>query len=85
MSTKCRYKCKERFLSEGKAGLLDKKKTPMNLPKKIPEEVILELIKLRNNKKFWGSKKIVELYKRKFPHINSPDKSTIDRIEPGKP
>ncbi len=80
ISTKCGYKWKERFLTEGKAGLLDKKRTPKSSPKKIPEDVVLELIKLKNNKKFWGSKKILELYKRKFPDVKPPDKSTLDRI-----
>lgn len=80
ISTKCGYKWKERFLSEGKAGLVDKKRTPKSSPKKIPEDVVLELIKLKNNKKFWGSKKILELYKRKFPDVKPPDKSTLDRI-----
>ncbi|WP_244594283.1 leucine zipper domain-containing protein [Leptospira ryugenii] len=35
-SIKCGYKWKERFLTEGKAGLLDKKRIPKNSPKKFP-------------------------------------------------
>lgn len=54
ISTKYGYKWKERSLSKGKAGLLNKKRTPKNSPKKIPKENILELMNLKNQKNFWG-------------------------------
>ncbi len=53
ISTKCGYKWKERFLTEGKAGLLDKKRTPKNSPAKIAEETMLEIIKFKNNLILW--------------------------------
>ncbi|EOQ97837.1 homeodomain-like domain protein [Leptospira wolbachii serovar Codice str. CDC] len=80
ISTKCGYKWKERFLKEGRDGLLDKKRTPKNSPAKIAEETILEIIKIKNNKKFWGAKKILELYKAKFPDRRPPNRSTVERI-----
>ncbi|TGM91292.1 transposase [Leptospira levettii] len=80
ISTKCGYKWKERFLREGKEGLLDRKKTPKNSPAKIAEETILEIIKIKNNRKFWGAKKILELYKKQFPDRKAPNRSTIERI-----
>ncbi|WP_246837840.1 helix-turn-helix domain-containing protein [Leptospira levettii] len=80
ISTKCGYKWKERFLREGKEGLLDKKKTPKNSPAKIAEETILEIIKIKNNRKFWGAKKILELYKTQFPYRKAPNRSTVERI-----
>ncbi len=67
ISTKCGYKWKQRFILEGREGLCDKKKTPKNSPAKIAEDTILEIIKIKNNKKFWGAKKILELYKTKIP------------------
>ncbi|TGM13675.1 hypothetical protein EHQ82_19150, partial [Leptospira selangorensis] len=51
-----------------------------NSPAKIAEETILEIIKIKNNKKFWGAKKILELYKSKFPDRRPPNRSTIERI-----
>jgi len=80
ISTKCGYKWKERFLREGKEGLLDKKKTPKNSPAKIAEETILEIIKIKNNRKFWGAKKILKLYKTQFPYRKAPNRSTVERI-----
>ncbi|TGM24581.1 hypothetical protein EHQ82_05205, partial [Leptospira selangorensis] len=51
-----------------------------NSPAKIAEETILEIIKIKNNKKFWGAKKILELYKTKFPDRRPPNRSTVERI-----
>ncbi|WP_244934729.1 leucine zipper domain-containing protein [Leptospira jelokensis] len=80
ISTKCGYKCKDRFIREGKEGLLDKKKTPKNSPAKIAEDTILEIIKIKNHRKFWGAKKILDTYKKTFPDRKAPNKSTIERI-----
>ncbi|MBM9545384.1 transposase [Leptospira sp. 201903074] len=80
ISTKSGYKWKERFILEGRDGLRDKKKTPKNSPAKIAEETILEIVKIKNNKKFWGAKKILQLYKNKFPHRKPPNRSTVERI-----
>ncbi|EMY68605.1 helix-turn-helix domain-containing protein [Leptospira vanthielii] len=64
----------------GREGLRDKKKTPKNSPAKIAEETILDIVKIKNNKKFWGAKKILELYKNKFPDRKPPNRSTVERI-----
>ncbi|MBM9549278.1 transposase [Leptospira sp. 201903074] len=80
ISTKCGYKWKERFILQGRDGLRDKKKTPKNSPAKIAEETILDIVKIKNNKKFWGAKKILELYKTKFPDRKPPNRSTVERI-----
>lgn len=80
ISTQCGYKWKERFIKEGKEGLFDKKKTPKNSPAKIAEETILEIIKIKNHRKFWGAKKILETYKKTFPNRKAPKRSTIERI-----
>ncbi|MCT8335087.1 integrase core domain-containing protein, partial [Leptospira sp. 85282-16] len=76
----CGYKWKERFLKEGKEGLCDRKKTPKNSPAKIAQDTILEIIKIKNHRKFWGAKKILELYKTQFPNRKAPNRSTIECI-----
>ncbi len=80
ISTKCGYKWKERFMQEGINGLKDQKKTPNTSPSKLSEDMILELINLKVKKKFWGSKKILELYSLLHPNEKLPSRSSVDRI-----
>ncbi|TGL67622.1 helix-turn-helix domain-containing protein, partial [Leptospira jelokensis] len=80
ISTKCGYKWKDRFIREGREGLLDKKKSPKNSPAKIAEDTILEIINIKNHRKFWGAKKILDTYKKTFPDRKAPNRSTIERI-----
>ena len=79
-STKTGYKWKSRFLEEGFAGLNDLSRRPGNNPNKVPTEVVLELIRLQNKKKYWGSKKIHDLYMRKHPGEWVPCLSTVERV-----
>jgi len=80
ISAKCGYKWKQRFLLNGREGLLDKSKAPKNSPNKIEQHVVIELINLKIKKKFWGAGKILKLYSNLHPNVKLPDKSTVERI-----
>jgi transposase InsO family protein len=80
ISTKCGYKWKERFILNGREGLLDKSKAPRKSPNRIEQHVVVELIRLKNLKKFWGAGKILKLYSNLHPNEKLPDKSTVERI-----
>ena len=80
ISTKTGYKWKSRFIQEEFAGLFDQSKRPDNSPTQIPEEIILEIIKLKIKKKHWGPKKIREIYRQKHPEENIPCLTSVERI-----
>ena len=48
ISTKCGYKWKERFILNGREGLLDKSKAPRKSPNRIEQHVVVELIRLNS-------------------------------------
>jgi hypothetical protein len=80
ISTKTGYKWKERFLEKGFEGLNDISTRPKVSPQKLSEETILEIIRIKNKKKHWGSRKIRLIYSNLHPGKNTPSCRTIDRI-----
>ena len=80
ISTKTGYKWKERFLQKGIPGLSDKSRRPKGSPNKLPEEVVCEIIRIKNMKKNWGPKKIRDVYERNHPQERIPSRSTFGRI-----
>jgi transposase InsO family protein len=80
ISTKTGYKWKERFFQEGIEGLKEKPRKPHNSPTHLPEEVICELVRIKNTKLRWGPKKIREVYANNHPHERVPARSTVERL-----
>lgn len=80
ISTKTGYKWKQRFLEEGIQGLHEKSRKPQGNSKQIPEEVICEIIKIKQSKKNWGPKKIRAVYAGIHPNEKVPSQSTFERI-----
>lgn len=80
ISNKTGYKWKERFLERGFEGLNELSKKPKISPQRLSEETILEIIRIKNNKKHWGSRKIRVIYENLHPGQNIPSCRTIDRI-----
>ena len=78
--TKTGYKWKERFLERGFEGLNELSRRPKISPQKLSEETILEIIRIKNNKKHWGSRKIRVIYENLHPGNPVPFCRTIDRI-----
>jgi transposase InsO family protein len=80
ISSKTGYKWKERFLAQGFQGLEDQSKKPYKSPSKLSEDVILEIIKIKNKKMYWGAKKIHQIYQNNNPRKNIPSVATISRL-----
>jgi transposase len=80
ISTKTGYKWRARFLASGWPGLEDQSRRPKTNGMPLPEEVVLEIIRLKNGKKFWGPYKIRDLYIRNHPDRKPPARSSFERV-----
>jgi len=80
ITTKTGYKWKKKFEQGGWQGLEEESRQPKSNARSVPEEVILELIRLKHKKPTWGSFKISNLYAKNHPHRKPPALSTIDRL-----
>lgn len=80
ISTKTGYKWKTRFLQDGWKGLEEHSRRPLTNGKPLPEEVVLEIIRLKNLKKNWGPYKIRKLYELNHPDVKPPARSSFDRV-----
>jgi transposase InsO family protein len=80
ISPKTGYKWKERFLRDGALGLNDHSRRPRRCPRQVPEELLLELIKLKTLHPAWGPKKLRELLQRMQPPLKVPALSTLKRL-----
>jgi len=80
ISTKTGYKWKERFLCDGMAGLADLSRRPHNSATHIGEDVVCELVRLKNKHLQWGPDKIRQLYANSNPHLPLPSLSSVKRL-----
>lgn len=81
ISTKTGYKWKERFIQGGKPALQELSRRPHESPTRIDEDTICELIRIKNEKKYWGSHKIYRVYCRIHPdEAKTLSRSTVERI-----
>ena len=80
ISPKTGYKWKARFLEDGLQGLADLSRKPQSSPKQIAEDVVCEIVRIKNDHKGWGPLKIREVYARKHPHAKLPSQSTLKRV-----
>lgn len=80
ISEKTGHKWKNRFLEEGKFGLIERQRSPESHPNALPEDTIIDLISLKTAHPFWGAKKIRELYAKAHPEMTVPSLSSVNRI-----
>lgn len=80
ISEKTGYKWKGRFYAEGKKGLYEQSRAPDMRPNSLPEEAVIDLIKLKTAHPFWGGKKVRELYGRAHPERVIPSLSSVNRV-----
>lgn len=78
ISTKSGYKWKQRFLEGGLPALEEISRRPTSNGNKIPEEVSVELIRIKNLHKKWGASKILQVYKNNHPGDYAPARSTVE-------
>jgi transposase InsO family protein len=79
ISEKTGYKWKNRFLEEGKLGLLELSRTPKNSPNSLPEDTVISLINLKHAHPAWGAKKILAIYE-KTHREDIPSLSSVNRV-----
>jgi putative transposase len=80
ISPKTGYKWKERFLEEGRLGLADRSRRPLNCPQATCEELVCQLVRIKGQHPTWGPKKIREVFRKANRRIAIPSLSTVNRI-----
>jgi putative transposase len=78
ISRKTGYKWRERFLQEGLCGLRDLSRKPRTSASMLAEETVCEIVRLKTLHRFWGPRKIRELYLRS--HGEAPSASSFKRV-----
>ncbi|MDH5647478.1 MAG: integrase core domain-containing protein [Candidatus Heimdallarchaeota archaeon] len=80
ITTKTGYKWKNRFLEGGAPALADQSKKPLSNSKIIPTDTVCKIIKIKELKKNWGPRKIHAVLKDRYPEMEIPSISTVERI-----
>ena len=78
ISAKTGYKWKKNFLAEGRAGLSDASRRPQSSPKALDEEEIFRIVSLHNAHRFWGARKLRDIYERSWG--SAPSESSFKRV-----
>ena len=79
VSRKTGYKWRERFVEHGIAGLEEESRRPHGHSEALKEQVVCEIIRLKNAHRHWGPRKIRELYRRKRGG-ELPSESSFKRV-----
>jgi len=74
------YKWKKRYEELGLSGLVDQSSRPKTYREPIDGDIILEIIRVRNEHPSWGGRTIRSYLKRANPHCLLPCSRTIDRL-----
>jgi transposase InsO family protein len=78
ISEKTGYKWKNRFLEEGKIGLIESSRAPKSNANSLPEKVVIDLLNIKFVHPAWGPKKILAIYQK--THSKSPSLSSVKRV-----
>ena len=79
ISRKTGYKWRGRFVELGRSGLADRSRRPKGHRNQLSEEVVCELVSLKQAHRSWGPEKIRELYRRR--QIGElPSLSSVKRV-----
>src|SRR6187402_236797 len=79
ISRKTGYKWKKRYQAQGLSGLEEQSRRPQGSPNQLTEDVVCEVVCLKNAHRGWGPLKIREVYGRKHPQAPLPSLSTFKR------
>jgi putative transposase len=81
ISRKTGYKWLGRYREQGAAGLQDRKRTPRSSPMQVRGEIVLRIVRLRNEHPRWGPKKLRALLMAEGLRAEEvPSKVTVARI-----
>jgi len=79
ISRKTGYKWRERFVSQGMAGMEEESRRPQSHAAELGEEVACRIVRLKTAHRHWGARKIRELYRRKHGG-ELPSESSFKRV-----
>ena len=79
ISAKTGYKWRDRLLRDGWAGLAEESRRPHRHAAQLSEEVVCEMVRLKQGYPHWGPRKIQELYRRRHSGV-APSESSFKRI-----
>jgi transposase InsO family protein len=79
ISAKTGYKWRERLLRDGWAGMVEESRRPHSHAGQLGEEVVCEMVRLKQGHPHWGPRKIQELYRRRHGG-EAPSESSFKRI-----
>lgn len=80
VTPKTGYKWIRRFREEGGRGLHDESRRPKRSANRLAEDVVCELVRLKNLKKSWGPRKIRNIYAMNHRDEQIPSLSTVSRV-----
>jgi len=83
VSRKTGYKWLQRFRSKGTAGLVDESRRPLSNKLAIKPEIVVDIVRLKQQHRTWGPKKIWRLLARTVPAADMPSVATIGRVLDG--
>jgi len=78
ISTKTGYKWQKRFLRYGASGMAEESRRPKSSPAGLPEQVVCEMVRIKNRYSHWGPKKVRRIYERL--HGSTPSESSFKRV-----
>lgn len=78
ISAKTGYKWKERFVTEGLSGVAEHSRRPKSSPEGLDERVVCEIVRLKQKHKYWGARKLRDIYGR--VHATVPSESSFKRV-----
>jgi putative transposase len=78
ISPRVGYKWRDRFLAEGAKGMDDRSRRPECSPEKLLEEVICQMVRIKERHRAWGPVKIQEVYRRQYG--SAPSLSSFKRV-----
>jgi putative transposase len=74
------YLWKRRYDADGARGLEDRSRAPHQLAHSTPVAIVEQLITLREERPYWGARKLLEVLRRREPHTLWPASSTVTDI-----
>lgn len=77
ISRKTGYKWLKRYQSLGLEGLRDQDRRPHSHPRQLSDEMVKRCVELKDEKRFWGPKKLVVLGRTRQPELEWPAPSTL--------
>ena len=78
ISPKTGYKWRDRFLAEGSHGMAEESRRPKKSPTALGEDVVCDIIRIKNQHAAWGPRKVRAIYAR--THGSTPSESSFKRV-----